>query len=159
MLTVLPERLEHSCLRVEALVRDHRGCVEAGQKHVGTVQFALLSRRKVQAQRVCERIDDGMDFGAQPALAASDSPARKPRMHHAEVAKSLRQIASRNACPVAVQHSLHKHPVVPRRPAFCPNTPRQQILDPIPLIVPQSITPRTHTTTLKPSTKTAKNLV
>ncbi len=53
--------------------------------------------------------------------------------------KMRRQIAPWNACPIAVEHRLDEEPIVWRSTADMAPTPRKKILDPIPLIIPQSI--------------------
>ena len=75
--------------------------------------------------------------------AASD-PAAESRMHHAKVAKSIPQVAPRNPSTIALQHRLHKQTVVPRRSAYTTHPTRQSLLDPLPLILPQPITPHHH---------------
>ena len=75
--------------------------------------------------------------------------AGKPSMHDAEVAKPLRQIAPGNARTVAVKNRLDEQTVVRRRPANGTLSPRQKPLNPLPLIIPQPITPGTHALKLK----------
>jgi len=76
-------------------------------------------------------------------------PARKPRMHHAEVPEPLRKVSPWNTRSITVQNRFHKQPVVSRRTAFRPYSPWQQILDPLPLIIPQSVTTLAHPSTIK----------
>jgi len=59
---------EHPLVGVEALVGDHRIGFELGQQHIGAIQIAGLAFGEMEA----ERIDGGVDIGAQPAFAASD---------------------------------------------------------------------------------------
>jgi hypothetical protein len=42
------------------------------QKRVRTFQVMNLARGQEEGQRIAERIDQGMDFGAQSAFAAPD---------------------------------------------------------------------------------------
>ena len=79
----------------------------------------------------------------------ASGPPAESRMHHAKVAEAFRQIAPRYPRAIAIQHSLHEQPVVPRRSAHEAFTPRQQPLDPIPLIVSQSITTYAHMLKIK----------
>ena len=55
---------------------------------------------------------------------SAGSPSAEPRMHHAEIAESLRQIAPRNPGAIAVQHSFHKQTIVHARTTHCPIPPR-----------------------------------
>ena len=87
----------------------------------------------------------------------ASSPAAEPRMHHAEIAETLRQIAPRDTRPIAIQHSLHKQTVIHGRAAHRTAPPRQKTLDPIPLIVPQPVTPYTHSLKLKSAHAQAYN--
>ena len=75
---------------------------------------------------------------------AASGPAAESRMHHAKVAKSIPQVAPRNPSTIALQHRLHKQTVVPRRSAYTTHPTRQSLLDTLPLIVPQPITPLPH---------------
>ena len=54
--------------------------------------------------------------------------------------KSFRQIAPRYARPVTVKHRFNKQAIVLRRYPGMAIAARQKLLDPITLIVPQSIT-------------------
>jgi len=54
-------------------------------------------------------------------------------------AKMRRQIPPWNACPIAVEHRVDEEPIVWRSTADMALTTRKKILDPIPLIIPQSI--------------------
>jgi len=53
--------------------------------------------------------------------------------------KMHRQIAPGNARPIAIENRIDEKPIVWRRAANMPLTPGKKILDPIPLIIPQSI--------------------
>jgi len=57
-------------------------------------------------------------------------------MHHAKIAKAFRQITPRNPGSIAIQDRLHKQPVVLRRTTYRTLSPRQQFLNPFPLIIP-----------------------
>ena len=45
---------------------------KAWQQRVGAFEIVSLPGRQVKAGRITQRIDSGMDLGAQPSLAASD---------------------------------------------------------------------------------------
>ena len=57
------------------------------------------------------------------------------------LAEAAGQIAPGDANAVAIDHSLHKEPVVVSRSADVPLSPRQQIPDPLPLVVSQAGAP------------------
>ena len=59
-----------------------------------------------------------------PLPHATFGPAAVPRMHHPEVAETLRQVAPRDARPVALQHRLDEQAVVPSRYPHIPLTTR-----------------------------------
>ena len=67
-----PQRFQHPLIRVEALVGDHRAGFDLGQQHIGPVQFASLAAAQMEPDRVAERVDGGVNLGAQSALAAPD---------------------------------------------------------------------------------------
>src|SRR4029450_6712277 len=67
-------------------------------------------------------------------------PAAEAPMHLHTIAEALGQVAPGYAGPVAVEHRLDKQPVARRRDADPALLPRQQMLDPVPLVVTQ---PRT----------------
>ena len=71
-----------------------------------------------------------------PALG----PAREARMNLDRIAKALRQVPPGNARAIAVEHSFDKQPIVLGRHPNMAFTSRQKILDPVPLVVPKSIT-------------------
>src|SRR5439155_20558393 len=66
-------------------------------------------------------------------------PARKSRMNFDRIAKALRQIAPGDASAIAIENRFDKQPVVLSRDPNMARTSRQNILDPVPLIIPQSI--------------------
>ena len=74
----LLQGFEYPLVGVEALVGDHRIGFELRQQHIGPVQFAGLAFGEIKAERVAERIDSGVDLGAQAALAASDGLRTAP---------------------------------------------------------------------------------
>lgn len=66
------ERFDHPGIGVECLVGNQRVGGKRGQEGVGTLQVVRLAGREQEADRVAERIDQGVDLGAQPAFAAAD---------------------------------------------------------------------------------------
>jgi len=57
---------------IKRLIRNHRLRRGIGQQHVGTFQVTGLTRRQVKPSGIAQRIDGGMDFGAQTTTAAPD---------------------------------------------------------------------------------------
>jgi len=53
--------------------------------------------------------------------------------------KMRRQVAPGNARPIAIENRVDEKPIVWRRAANMPLPPGKKILNPIPLIIPQSI--------------------
>ena len=93
------------------------------------------------------RVDHGIfivAIGCQhlenPLPHAAAAPAHVSRVDHPEIAKPLGKIAPGNARSVAIEHRLNKQSIVPRRLANMLLSTRQQILDPVPLVVPQPVT-------------------
>jgi hypothetical protein len=68
----LRQGLEHSLVGIVAFISNHDRRVERRQQDIGSVQVTGLTGRQQKAGRVAEGIDGGMDFGAQPAFAASN---------------------------------------------------------------------------------------
>jgi len=66
-----------------------------------------------------------------PALC----PAAETLMYALPIAKARRQIAPRNTGSKPVQNGFNEQPVIPRRTSDMAFATRQNILDPIPLIV------------------------
>ena len=66
------QRLDHPLVSIEGLVcQQGLGC-HLRQQRVGALQIMGLPRRQDEVQRIAQRIDKGMDLGAQPAFAAPD---------------------------------------------------------------------------------------
>ena len=57
---------------VEGSVRQERVGLQLGQKGVRALQVVGLAGGEQKANRVAQRVDQGVDFGAQPAPAAPD---------------------------------------------------------------------------------------
>jgi hypothetical protein len=85
----------------------------------------------------------------------ANGPSAESRMHHSKIAESLRKIAPRNPGTIAIENSFDKQTVVLSRAPDHARTTWQQILHPIPLIVPQPVTPYTHPLRLKITTADA----
>ena len=66
------ERLDDPFVGIEAFVGDHDVGRDLRQQDVGTVEIAGLSGREREAGRIAQRIDRGIDLGAQSAFAAAD---------------------------------------------------------------------------------------
>ena len=82
----------------------------------------------------CERLKNTRpDAGCGPATEAP--------MHVFPVAEAFRQIAPRDAGPVAIQHRFDEQAVIRCRHPDRTLSAWQKILDPVPLIVAKSIAP------------------
>ena len=68
----LLQRFEHSFVSVKSLVGDHCVGLQLRQQDLCSVQLTGLALGKMETERVAERIDGGVDLGAQPAFAATD---------------------------------------------------------------------------------------
>src|SRR3954471_2125954 len=66
-------------------------------------------------------------------------PAAEAGLHLDPTAEPLGQIAPGDASPIPVEHGLNKQPVVLGRAPDMPDPPRQQILDPLPLIISHAV--------------------
>ena len=66
-------------------------------------------------------------------------PTAEPPMHANTITKALREIAPRQTCTITVEHRLDKQPVVLRRRSHMARPPRQKVLNPLPLIVPEAV--------------------
>jgi hypothetical protein len=71
----LRQRLEYPRIRVIALVGDDDRSSQGRQQDIGSFQIAGLAGRQQKAGRVAERIDGGMNLGAQSASAATNGLA------------------------------------------------------------------------------------
>ena len=75
-------------------------------------------------------ITDPVTVGPHATVAEAET-----LMNRFPMAETLRQIAPGTARPKAVKNGLNEQPIVFRRTTYVPLTPRQKILDPIPLVV------------------------
>lgn len=66
------QRLDHPLVRIECLVGDESLGFNAGQQRVSALQIMGLPGREVKSRRIAQRIDRGVDLGAQPATAAPE---------------------------------------------------------------------------------------
>jgi hypothetical protein len=64
--------LNDALLGVERLVGDQRVGLQPGQEMIGPDQVVRFAAGQEEAGRVAERIDRGMDLGAQSAARAPD---------------------------------------------------------------------------------------
>src|SRR4051812_42797119 len=68
-------------------------------------------------------------------------PSAEATMHLDAIAETLRQVTPRNTGAEPVQHRFDEEPVVPCRYPDVAITARQQVTDPLPLVVSQAVTP------------------
>jgi len=66
------QRLENTPVGIVGLVGDQDLGGHVRQQRISAGQIMGLSRGQQEAQRIAERVDQSVDFGAQSALAASD---------------------------------------------------------------------------------------
>ena len=66
------KRFDHPLAGIEGHVGDHRIGGDRGEKRIGAVEIMGLSRGEVEAGRIAERIDGGIDLGAQSPSASPD---------------------------------------------------------------------------------------
>ena len=66
------ERLDHPLVGVEGFVGDQRVGLHVGQQLVGADQIVGLAAGQMEADRIAEGIDQGVDLGAQSAARAPD---------------------------------------------------------------------------------------
>ena len=72
------QRLKHPFVGVETLVGKQRIGGKAGQQDIRAFQIAGLTARKMEADRVAESIDEGVNLGAQASFAAPDGLREAP---------------------------------------------------------------------------------
>lgn len=65
--------LDKALLSIVAFIGNNRLALCILKQHIGTFQVVGLARRKMKACRVTERIDCGVNFGAQPTTTTPDS--------------------------------------------------------------------------------------
>ena len=68
----LRERLNHAGIGIESLIGDHSVRADLGKQRIGAFQIMSLAGGEMEASRIAERIDGGVDLGAQPSFAAPD---------------------------------------------------------------------------------------
>jgi len=66
------QRLEDAIVGILGFVGDQDLGGHLRQQRIGAGEIMGLSRGQQEAQRIAERVDQGMDFGAQSALATAD---------------------------------------------------------------------------------------
>src|SRR5215212_990404 len=176
MTTVLPAAERGSMTRLSA---------SNALSAISADQIMRLAAAQMEAERVAQCIDQGMDLGAQATTRPPDrlvlagffgrrrcaggrarwccrswrircrprsrgvrrrvatprvGPAAEAPMHLHTITEALGQVAPGYASPVAIEHRLDKQPIVRRRDPDPAWLPRQQMLDPLPLVVTQAIT-------------------
>ena len=70
------ERLENPFVGIEALVGDQQVGLHTGQQVIGPGEIVRLAAGKVEARRVAESVDQGVDLGTQSATRAPDRLVR-----------------------------------------------------------------------------------
>lgn len=68
LFSCLFERFYDSFISIKRFIRKNGLCRDAWQKSVRTLQITGLSRRKDEVEGIAESIDNGVDFGRQPAF-------------------------------------------------------------------------------------------
>lgn len=71
-LSCLGQRLQHSLVRIEALVGQQCIRLQSRQQHIGTLQIAGLAAGEMKSDRVAKGVDRRVNLGAQTSLAAPD---------------------------------------------------------------------------------------
>ncbi len=66
------QRLDHPLVSIKGFVGEQGIGRHLRQKGVGALQIVGLARGQKERQRIAQRVDQSMDLGAQPALAAAD---------------------------------------------------------------------------------------
>ena len=66
------QRFDHPLVGIERLVGDERLGLKRGQQGIRSGPIVLLTTGEMKANRIAERIHQGVDLGGQPALAAHD---------------------------------------------------------------------------------------
>jgi len=81
----------------------------------------------------CQGLED-------PREDAALAPSSQALVGVLPVAEPLRKVTPRDARSIAIEDSLHEKSIVPRGAADVALPAGKEILDPLPLVVPQSIT-------------------
>src|SRR3954462_10484962 len=68
----LGQRFEHPLVGIEGFVGNERLGLKFREQRIGSSQVMLLTTGEMKADRIAERIHQGVDLGGQPALAAAD---------------------------------------------------------------------------------------
>ena len=68
------KRRERPLVGIEGLVGNDCLGLKRGQQGIGSGQIVLLTAGEMKADRIAERIHQGVDLGGQPALAAAAGP-------------------------------------------------------------------------------------
>jgi hypothetical protein len=69
-------------------------------------------------------------------------------MNHPKVAKAFGQITPGNACAITVEYCLDKEAIIPGSHSDGSRSAREQMLNPLPLIITESIASGRHWTSL-----------
>lgn len=71
-LACLAQPVEHALIGVIGAIGEQRRRLQSRQQHVAAAKVMRLARRQVKADRIAQRVDQGMDLGAQPASGGAD---------------------------------------------------------------------------------------
>ena len=66
------ERFDDALVGIEGFVRQQGIGLHPGQQDIRPLQIVGLARGQKEGERIAQGIDQGVDFGAQPAFAAPD---------------------------------------------------------------------------------------
>ena len=66
------KRFDHTLIGIKGFVRQQSVGFHPRQQLVSAFQIMSLARRQQEGERIAQRVDQGMDFGAQSSFAAPD---------------------------------------------------------------------------------------
>jgi hypothetical protein len=91
----------------------------------------------------------GSQYLKDPLPDTPLTPAHVTSMNHPKVAKAFGQIAPGNACAITIEHCLDKEAIILGSHSDGSHSAREQVLNPLPLIITESITSGDHRTSLQ----------
>ena len=122
-----------------------------------------LPCREHQVGRLAQCVDERMDFRGESAARSTDRlvtfflgagvvlmGTHNGGVHALPMAEARRQIASRRTGPEPIQNRFNEQPVIRCRAAYVPLSSRQNILDPMPLVVAQAKAPHRSASSRRP---------
>ena len=83
-----------------------------------------------------------------PLPDTTRAPAHVASMNHPKVAKAFGQIAPGNACAITIEHCLDKEAIIPGSHSDGSHSAGEQVLNPLPLIITESVASGSHWTSL-----------